>query len=92
MVLSDDARLVPQLRALRAVGFAVIVVSSDRRVLDAGMAKMVGPGAGTLPGRLDARAGPGSADGSPEIRGPAIAAVADVILDWEAVKDGIYHT
>ena len=88
MVVSDDVRLLPQLRALKASGFAIIIVSSDKALLKAKIE--VGLSEGPLPQKVsDTKAQSMNGAGK---RGTGIGAVADLILDWEAIREGMYQT
>ena len=93
VVVSDDARLVRHLRALRAAGFAVVLVSSNAATLAAAEAM----GETTAEGRARQRKPP-SSGGVRERGGEAVAirgeagAAADVVLSWDAVCAGEYRT
>ena len=89
MVVSDDVRLLPQLRALKAAGFAIILVSSDKALLQ--QAKI---GAGLSEGTLTQKVSVTKARSANGERksGTGIGAAADLILDWEAIREGMYQT
>ena len=93
VVVSDDARLVRHLRALRAAGFAVVLVSSNAATLAAAEAM----GETTAEGRTRQRKPP-SSGGVRERGGEAVAvrgeagAAADIVLSWDAICAGEYRT